>query len=279
MTPCPSNPLGIKGCGEAGAIAAPPAVINAITDALGHEDVAMPATPEAVWRACQTRPSHKLRGRVSGISRGDQSHVRLRLSPPDHACGRREPRCSPRHEDAKLLAGGHTLLPTMKQRLAQPADADRSRRHRRSSRGIERTGRVVVDRRHDDACRGRDLAPSCSEAIPALAELAEHDRRSGSAQPRHHRRLDRQQRPGGRLSRRACLALGATIVTNKRKIAADEFFTGLFETALEDGEIVTAVAFPMPAQGGLREVPQPGLALRAGRRLRRQARAPMSASR
>jgi aerobic carbon-monoxide dehydrogenase large subunit len=53
VTPCPSNPLGIKGCGEAGAIAAPPAVINAITDALGHEDIAMPATPQAVWRAAQ----------------------------------------------------------------------------------------------------------------------------------------------------------------------------------------------------------------------------------
>jgi carbon-monoxide dehydrogenase large subunit len=52
-TPCPSNPLGIKGCGEAGAIAAPPALINAITDALGHEDIAMPATPQAVWRAAQ----------------------------------------------------------------------------------------------------------------------------------------------------------------------------------------------------------------------------------
>ena len=52
-TPCPSNPLGIKGCGEAGAIAAPPAVINAITHAVGHEDVAMPATPQAVWRAVQ----------------------------------------------------------------------------------------------------------------------------------------------------------------------------------------------------------------------------------
>ncbi len=51
VTPCPSNPLGIKGCGEAGAIAAPPAVINAITDAIGHEDIAMPATPQAVWRA------------------------------------------------------------------------------------------------------------------------------------------------------------------------------------------------------------------------------------
>jgi carbon-monoxide dehydrogenase large subunit len=54
-TPCPSNPLGIKGCGEAGAIASPPAVINAITDALGHEDIAMPATPAAVWRAAQKR--------------------------------------------------------------------------------------------------------------------------------------------------------------------------------------------------------------------------------
>jgi carbon-monoxide dehydrogenase large subunit len=55
-TPCPSNPLGIKGCGEAGAIAAPAALINAITDALGHENIAMPATPQAVWRAAQTSP-------------------------------------------------------------------------------------------------------------------------------------------------------------------------------------------------------------------------------
>ena len=52
-TACPSNPLGIKGCGEAGAIASPPAVINAITDAVGHEDVTMPATPQVVWRAAQ----------------------------------------------------------------------------------------------------------------------------------------------------------------------------------------------------------------------------------
>ncbi len=51
VTKCPSNPLGIKGCGEAGAIAAPAAVINAITDAIGTEDIAMPATPHAVWAA------------------------------------------------------------------------------------------------------------------------------------------------------------------------------------------------------------------------------------
>jgi aerobic carbon-monoxide dehydrogenase large subunit len=53
VTKCPSNPLGIKGCGEAGAIAAPPAVINAITDAIGTEELPMPATPLAVWKALQ----------------------------------------------------------------------------------------------------------------------------------------------------------------------------------------------------------------------------------
>ncbi|MCO1498195.1 hypothetical protein, partial [Limosilactobacillus reuteri] len=50
ITPCTHNPLGVKGCGEAGAIGAPPAVINAVTDALGVVDISMPATPERVWR-------------------------------------------------------------------------------------------------------------------------------------------------------------------------------------------------------------------------------------
>jgi carbon-monoxide dehydrogenase large subunit len=59
-TPAPSNPLGIKGCGEAGAIGSPPAVINAITDALGHENIAMPATPLAVWKAAQTTLAVKM---------------------------------------------------------------------------------------------------------------------------------------------------------------------------------------------------------------------------
>jgi carbon-monoxide dehydrogenase large subunit len=54
-TPCTSNPLGIKGCGEAGAIAAPPAIINAITDALDIEDIAMPATPERIWKVIQEK--------------------------------------------------------------------------------------------------------------------------------------------------------------------------------------------------------------------------------
>jgi len=53
VTECPSNPLGIKGCGEAGAIAAPAAVMNAITNALGTEKIDMPATPQNVWAAIQ----------------------------------------------------------------------------------------------------------------------------------------------------------------------------------------------------------------------------------
>jgi carbon-monoxide dehydrogenase large subunit len=52
-TPCPSNPLGIKGCGEAGAIGSPPAVINAITDAIHNNNLTMPATPQIVWAAIQ----------------------------------------------------------------------------------------------------------------------------------------------------------------------------------------------------------------------------------
>ena len=53
VTPCTHNPLGVKGCGEAGAIGSPAAIINAVTDAVGTEDIAMPATPEQVWRKLQ----------------------------------------------------------------------------------------------------------------------------------------------------------------------------------------------------------------------------------
>jgi carbon-monoxide dehydrogenase large subunit len=51
VTPCTHNPLGAKGCGEAGAIGSPPAIMNAVTDALGVRDISMPATAEKVWRA------------------------------------------------------------------------------------------------------------------------------------------------------------------------------------------------------------------------------------
>ncbi len=56
VTEATSNPLGMKGCGEAGAIGAPPAVVNAVVDALGIDTIDMPMTPEVVWRACQTSP-------------------------------------------------------------------------------------------------------------------------------------------------------------------------------------------------------------------------------
>ncbi|MCC0039202.1 MAG: xanthine dehydrogenase family protein molybdopterin-binding subunit [Brucellaceae bacterium] len=57
-TPCPSNPLGIKGCGEAGAIGSPPAVMNAITDAIGNNDLTMPASPQKVWAAVKAATKH-----------------------------------------------------------------------------------------------------------------------------------------------------------------------------------------------------------------------------
>ena len=99
-------------------------------------------------------------------------------------------------------------------------------------------------------------SPVVQEAMPALAEARRHDRRSGGAPPRHDRRLDRQQRSERRLSG-GLLGLGATIITNKRRIAADDFFTGMFETALEPDEIITKVQLPDPEEGGLPEVPHP----------------------
>ena len=57
VTPCTHNPLGVKGCGEAGAIGSPAAYINAVTDALGIVDLPMPATPERVWRAANGLPA------------------------------------------------------------------------------------------------------------------------------------------------------------------------------------------------------------------------------
>jgi hypothetical protein len=79
VTRCPSNPLGIKGCGEAGAIAAPAAVMNAITDAIGSEDVAMPATPQAVWMAIRKAQSRKA---ASVCTEGECESVNLfHLSP------------------------------------------------------------------------------------------------------------------------------------------------------------------------------------------------------
>jgi len=76
VTACTHNPLGVKGCGEAGAIGSPPAFINALTDALGHEDIAMPATAERVWRALQREPAQASPGTASSVARDIQEPIR-----------------------------------------------------------------------------------------------------------------------------------------------------------------------------------------------------------
>jgi aerobic carbon-monoxide dehydrogenase medium subunit len=150
-----------------------------------------------------------------------------------------------KHEDAKLLAGGHTLLPTMKLRLASPQNlVDLGAVE--GLAGIEVKGRTVVI---GAMTRHADVAASVSvaEAIPALAELAGM---IGDPAVRARGTI------GGSVANNdpaadypaACLALGATIVTNKRKIAADDFFTGLFDTALEEGEVITKIIFPIPSR-------------------------------
>jgi aerobic carbon-monoxide dehydrogenase medium subunit len=150
-------------------------------------------------------------------------------------------------EEAKIIAGGHTLLPTMKQRLAAPANLI-DLNGLSELRGIERSGRSVTIgamTTHADVAESADV----KAAIPALAELAEM---IGDPAVRHRGTI------GGSVANNdpaadypaACLALGATIVTNKRKIPADEFFKGLFETALAEGEIVTRVTFPIPQKAG-----------------------------
>jgi carbon-monoxide dehydrogenase medium subunit len=124
-----------------------------------------------------------------------------------------------KNEDAKVIAGGHTLLPVMKQRLASPPHlVDLS--HIEGLDGIEMKGRSLVI---GAIAKHADVASSAivGEAIPALADpTADYPA--------------------------ACLALGATIVTNKRKLKAEEFFQGLFTTALESDEIITKVMFPLP---------------------------------
>ncbi|MFO1148534.1 MAG: xanthine dehydrogenase family protein subunit M [Alsobacter sp.] len=148
-------------------------------------------------------------------------------------------------DDAKLLAGGQTLLPTMKQRLASPsALVDLGKVEDLAA--IELKGRSLVI---GAMTKHADVATSAivREAIPGLAELAGH---IGDPAVRNRGTI------GGSIANNdpaadypaACLALGATIVTNKRKLPADQFFAGLFDTALEPGEVVVKVSFPIPSR-------------------------------
>lgn len=157
-------------------------------------------------------------------------------------------------EEGKLVAGGMTLIPTLKQRLAKPSDlVDLGRIP--ELKGIKKDGNTIVI---GAMTKHADVATSdvVKGAIPGLAALAD-----GIGDPAVRNRGT----IGGSISNNdpaadypsALVALGATVVTNKRKITADDFFTGMFETALEPGEIVTAVQFPIPEKAAYSKFPNP----------------------
>lgn len=157
-------------------------------------------------------------------------------------------------EDGKIIAGGMSLLPSMKLRLASPSDlVDLAAID--GIKGIKVDGKTVTIgamTRHVEVQYSEDV----KKAIPALAELA-----GNIADPSVRNRGT----IGGSLANAdpaadypsAVLALNATIETNKRKIPADEFFTGLFETALEDGEIIAKVHFQVPDAAAYEKFPHP----------------------
>jgi aerobic carbon-monoxide dehydrogenase medium subunit len=156
--------------------------------------------------------------------------------------------------EPKYLAGGHTLIPVMKQRLASPSDVIDLGKIKELI-GIEASGDAVTIKAATTHC---DVAANgtVQKAISALAYLASL---IGDPAVRNRGTI------GGSLANNdpaadypaAVLALGATIKTNKRSIAADDFFKGLFATALEDGEIIIALSFPIPAKAGYAKFPHP----------------------
>ena len=148
-----------------------------------------------------------------------------------------------KNEDAKVIAGGHTLVPVMKQRLASPPHlVDLS--HIEGLNSVEMKGRSLVI---GATAKHAEVANSAvvGEAIPALAHLAglivdpavRHKGTIGGSLANNDPTADYPA---------AVMALGATIVTNKRKLKPEEFFQGLFTTALEADEIITKVMFPLP---------------------------------
>jgi carbon-monoxide dehydrogenase medium subunit len=156
--------------------------------------------------------------------------------------------------EAKFLAGGQTLLPVMKQRLASPSDVIDLAKIKELI-GIEAAGDTLTIKA---ATPHYDVATSdaAKKAIPALAYLASL---IGDPAVRYRGTI------GGSIANNdpaadypaALLALGATVKTNKRSISAEDFFKGLFTTALEDGEIITAVSFAVPAKAGYAKMPHP----------------------
>jgi aerobic carbon-monoxide dehydrogenase medium subunit len=156
--------------------------------------------------------------------------------------------------EAKIIAGGMTLVPTMKQRLASPSDLI-DLAGIAELKGIKLEGNTVTIGAMTTHAEVADSA-DVKNAIPALAALAEG---IGDPQVRHRGTI------GGSISNNdpaadypaAILGLDATIVTNKRKIKADDFFKGMFETALAGDEIVISVSFPKPEKAGYAKFPNP----------------------
>jgi aerobic carbon-monoxide dehydrogenase medium subunit len=156
--------------------------------------------------------------------------------------------------ESKYLAGGHTLIPVMKQRLASPSDVIDLAKIKELV-GIEPSGDGIVIKA---ATTHYDVAQSniVKKAIPALAYLASL---IGDPAVRHRGTI------GGSIANNdpaadypaALVALDATVKTNKRNIKAGDFFKGLFTTALEDGEIITAVSFPVTDKAGYAKFPHP----------------------
>src|ERR671922_620414 len=156
--------------------------------------------------------------------------------------------------DAKIVAGGMTLIPTLKQRLAQPSDLiDLGGIAELKGVKAEAGGITIgATTTHAEVARSADV----QKTIPALAKLA-----SGIGDPQVRNRGT----IGGSVANSdpaadypaAVLGLGATIRTNKREIKADDFFKGMFETALQDGEIITAIHFPKPEKAGYSKFPNP----------------------
>ena len=146
--------------------------------------------------------------------------------------------------DAKALAGGQTLIPVLKQRLNKPSTVVDLAKLGLS--GITVTGDSVTIGAMTNHATVANSA-EVKKAIPALAALAGG---IGDNQVRHRGTI------GGSLANNdpsacypsAVFALGATITTNKRSIAADDYFQGMFTTALEADELITSVTFPVPAK-------------------------------
>ena len=156
--------------------------------------------------------------------------------------------------EAKLLAGGHSLIPVMKLRLAKPSDiVDLSQVEGLS--GIELKGRSIVIgamTKHGEVANSQVV----KDALPVLAEVPGS---IGDPAVRHRGTI------GGSLANNdpnadypaAVLGLGATVITNKRRIAADDFFKGMFETVLEPDEIITKVQFPIAKKAAYEKFKHP----------------------